>query len=466
MSRSACVPALHNWSRRLTRQISLMLFLGLGIFSYFQLASMERQQIIADWDLRKALIYSNLKGLSAAIQGSNDLMRDENLRPLFRDTGLRSVVVFDASQKIIGGYALLDRNAEDVLLLPVLATDEAKFQNQKLLTQEFSDEYFGEVDEWGLFQKHSEADARYLSISVPLLGLKVNNQRLRLATLALRYDLAADLSAIHRAQFRFVAFLFSFALILLIGIRWALRSVEENMNLRISNEGLAARRHLMEIFAHDVRKPFQMIRTLRETLKATLSARDVRDLIEVFQQELDGGLRSVQSMIDDTLELASGRNLAIEAFSFRELLEESASAVIARHPRFGNRIHWNVEFEGQVEWDRSRINRVLWNLFENAFQAMKADSELFVCVSLKNDQVEFSIRNTLAEISAENLAKIFMPGFTLGRQRGTGLGLAIVRDLVERHHGQVNCESRSDGVVFSLVIPRVVKVSSELKNVS
>jgi signal transduction histidine kinase len=459
-----------NWSSRLSHAFALILATGLALFSFFELASMEHHHLAADWDVRKALIYSNLKGLSASIQSSNHLMRDENIRPLFRDPTLREAIVIGPPFKVLGGFSLLDRKDDDVLLLPASGGDEPKLAiHRKFLEhEEIEDQYFGEVDEWGLFQKQQSPNGHELLISAPLLGPKVNNQRIRLATLSLRYDLTEVYSAIHQAQLRFVGFLFGFAFLLFVGVRWALRSVEENMNLRIENEGLVARRQLMEVFAHDVRKPFQMIRTLREAMKNDLTPSEIKDLIHQFNKELDVGVKNVQSMIEDTLELASGRELNLEFLSLKELIQEASQSVIERHPRLGSRIHWNLQFADRVQWDRSRINRVLWNLFENAAQAMSTQSEIFVGTRLLPENgVEISIRNTGAEIASEDLAKIFKAGFTKGRQRGTGLGLSIVRDLVERHGGLVVASSDPvRGVEFTIQLPRILRAESERQNVS
>ena len=64
-------------------------------------------------------------------------------------------------------------------------------------------------------------------------------------------------------------------------------------------------------------------------------------------------------------------------------------------------------------------------------------------------------------IAQELRSKIFEPFYTSGKEHGTGLGLAIVRDIVERHGGTINLESRvagevdadATGTTFNIRIP-------------
>ena len=58
-----------------------------------------------------------------------------------------------------------------------------------------------------------------------------------------------------------------------------------------------------------------------------------------------------------------------------------------------------------------------------------------------------------AGIRAENLEKIFEPGFTT--QCGSpGLGLAVTRKVIEQHGGTIRVESREgQGTTFTLTLP-------------
>jgi signal transduction histidine kinase len=443
-----------GWASKITKLFSTLLFLSLFTFSYFHLSALEKSRLQATWETRRALIYNNLKGLSASILSNNGLMRDENLRPLFRDPALQMAVLKSPDQKITGGYRLLSRREDDTLLLPLTHSDQDQIRFGS--PERSNEDYFGETDEWDLFEFQTQDSI--FDVFVPLLGPKINNQRIQLATLELRYDLSHLQNDIFLTQLRFMGFLLGLAACIVFVVFRLLRSVEENLELRLSNEALRANKQLMQAFAHDVRKPFHLFRALQSGLEHVTSVAQLRELLSAFTQEVDTGLRSVQGMIEDTLELASGRALDRQWVPLREVLVEALESSVARHPRFGNRIHWELEFDGSIAMDRGRMLRVFWNLFENAFQAMNAESRIYIRTTQREGVLRVSIRNTGSLIEKEDLEKIFQPSFTKNRPTGTGLGLTIVRDLVNRHGGQVWCESRPDlGVEFHVEIPMTEK---------
>ncbi len=65
------------------------------------------------------------------------------------------------------------------------------------------------------------------------------------------------------------------------------------------------------------------------------------------------------------------------------------------------------------------------------------------------------VQDTGKGIPAENLEKIFDPGFTTkGVGVGTGLGLSISYKIVEEHKGEIEVDSKvGKGTTFTLRLP-------------
>jgi two-component system NtrC family sensor kinase len=107
--------------------------------------------------------------------------------------------------------------------------------------------------------------------------------------------------------------------------------------------------------------------------------------------------------------------------------------------------------------DPSRLQQAFFNLALNAFRAMKPGGTLSISVCRHEEgprpSAAVAFVDQGAGIRAENLEKIFEPGFTT--QCGSpGLGLAVTRKVIEQHAGTICVESREgEGTTFTLTLP-------------
>jgi signal transduction histidine kinase len=103
------------------------------------------------------------------------------------------------------------------------------------------------------------------------------------------------------------------------------------------------------------------------------------------------------------------------------------------------------------------LNQVWTNLLSNAIQAMGAAGTLTVETSEPDAaHVRATISDTGPGIAEEDLARIFDLHFSTKEGRvefGLGLGLTITRDIVERHNGIIEVESRPGATAFTVTLP-------------
>jgi CheY-like chemotaxis protein len=113
-----------------------------------------------------------------------------------------------------------------------------------------------------------------------------------------------------------------------------------------------------------------------------------------------------------------------------------------------------------VKADSIRLNQVLANLLDNAFQFTNRGERVEVHLTVEEHQAQVAVRDTGVGIDAQMLPLIFdafiQADRTLERSRGgLGLGLTVVKGLVELHGG--NVEAASDGPgrgsVFTFRLP-------------
>jgi two-component system NtrC family sensor kinase len=109
-----------------------------------------------------------------------------------------------------------------------------------------------------------------------------------------------------------------------------------------------------------------------------------------------------------------------------------------------------------IETDRGKLQQIILNLVNNAFQATDNGGLLELQCDLDGDErVCLTIRDTGCGISEAHLKKIFEPFFTTKKEgRGTGLGLSITYGLVKKLHGEIRVQSKQgEGTTFVVTLP-------------
>ncbi len=118
-----------------------------------------------------------------------------------------------------------------------------------------------------------------------------------------------------------------------------------------------------------------------------------------------------------------------------------------------------------IEADEKQINQVIYNLVQNAKQAMPAGG--IVYVSVENEEIQDGTSRNLADrkyikievadtgegIPKEQIENIFDPYFSTSSKR-TGLGLTTSFTIVKNHDGKIEVDSKlGEGSVFKVYLP-------------
>ncbi|MDP1991980.1 MAG: ATP-binding protein [Syntrophales bacterium] len=147
-----------------------------------------------------------------------------------------------------------------------------------------------------------------------------------------------------------------------------------------------------------------------------------------------------------------------EAVGIPELLNETLSLVdpLMRKAGIELQVHLDAQIP-QINADRSRVQTALFNLIQNAMEAMPEGGQIKVFA--QNDpetrEVSLTVQDTGIGIPPELMERIYEPFFSTHQEEGLrGLGLAIVQDIVKIHGGRIAIESRSHaGTKIVLTFP-------------
>lgn len=205
-----------------------------------------------------------------------------------------------------------------------------------------------------------------------------------------------------------------------------------------------ARRDLLAAVSHDLRTPLTSIQLLAEAIEdGVVDDRTRRE----YAARLAVHARAFSALIDDLFELsrleAGDISWTMEQVAVAELVEETVDAMRPQAEAGGVAVSIDLGSpEACARANPERIQRVLFNLLQNAIRHTPADGSVTVRAEQRDGAVEIEVADTGRGIDPADRAVVF-DAFVQGngdqaRSGGSaGLGLAIARAIVEAHGGQI-----------------------------
>ena len=206
----------------------------------------------------------------------------------------------------------------------------------------------------------------------------------------------------------------------------------------------AAHRELLAAVSHDLRTPITSMRLLADALQDGLVEEEAR---AEYAARIGTHLLSLSGLIDDLFELsrleAGDIRWSMNTVALGELVCETVEAM--RPQAAAQSVLMSAELHGGLEVRRAnpeQIQRVLFNLIQNAIRHTPADGSITVRGERGADRVEIEVSDTGVGIAAAEREHVFEP-FVQGSNQparsggSAGLGLAIARAIVEAHGGKI-----------------------------
>ena len=186
--------------------------------------------------------------------------------------------------------------------------------------------------------------------------------------------------------------------------------------------------------SHQLRTPLTAVRLRLENLE--------RDVAPAGRGELDGAIAEVERLgvlVDGLLALsrAAAEAAPAEAVDVEGTIAERVDAWSALAQERGLKLVAQADGAGSVRAAPERLQQVLDNLIENAFEVSSAGGSVTVAAQAAPPWVELRVQDEGPGLDAEGRRRAF-DRFWRGRTgEGSGLGLAIARRLVETDAGEI-----------------------------
>ncbi|OHX64350.1 hypothetical protein NH26_22420 [Flammeovirga pacifica] len=214
--------------------------------------------------------------------------------------------------------------------------------------------------------------------------------------------------------------------------------------------------------SHEFRTPLTLIlNPISDMVSGQFSTQQLRDKnISIYRNAL-----RLKHLIDELMDFrklnSNSMLLKAQYLNPEEVIEESILFFEeeAESRQINIKISKDYQQEIKIYIDESMVEKIIFNLFSNAFKLMENEGEINIDLSYTDEYFRISVKDTGPGISPENLNKVFDRFYQVDSHQdayygGTGVGLEVVKQFVELHKGKVAVESKvNEGTVFHMDFP-------------
>jgi PAS domain S-box-containing protein len=216
----------------------------------------------------------------------------------------------------------------------------------------------------------------------------------------------------------------------------------EDLTQILASQRLEAWKEAVERVIHEIKNPLTPVGLAADTLKNAW-ARDRARFAELFPSAIDmiqGAVRDLKTLIGEFSRFSRVPKMRPERQDANGLVLEVLSPY-SQGPPPGIEVRKELAPDvPEVEADADQLKRVLFNVINNALEAM---GETGGVLRLRTRAEEGGVIILVEDDGpgVDDVERIFEPHYTT-KVKGTGLGLAIARQIVEEHGGRILAESR------------------------
>jgi len=237
-------------------------------------------------------------------------------------------------------------------------------------------------------------------------------------------------------------------------ISWMVTLLIRTQESLRKSEKLAAMGQMAASMAHEIRNPLGIIKSTADVLKEKYAARQEPDeLFDYISEEV----RRLNHLVNNFLSFAREPKLNPKMADLNQVIKKAVSAIEREIQEQQVTIDvTGVQRLDSFVFDADAIQQVLFNLLINAIQAMEQQGEIKIGLTTVPGKGGQYAKMTVADTGKGilgDVSRIFEPFYST-KSSGSGLGLAISKQIIEKHEGWIEVESRpNEGTVFRLFLP-------------
>ncbi len=235
------------------------------------------------------------------------------------------------------------------------------------------------------------------------------------------------------------------------------RLIEEERNWE------RAKNQLITNVSHDIRTPLTSVRGYMELI-INHQYKD-EACLKQYTQIVYNKCKDLQMLVDDLFEYAKLNNSEMKIkknkVNLGELIEQVVIGFIPtlEESQMAYRLKFTDE-KVDIMVDPILIARLLNNLIINAIKYGKEGKYLDIELHKQDGEAIIRVINFGDPIKQEDIPYIFDNFYrsdqSITQKSGSGLGLTIAKNIVEKHNGSIEVESRESRTIFEVRLPYMV----------
>lgn len=208
------------------------------------------------------------------------------------------------------------------------------------------------------------------------------------------------------------------------------------------------RSSILSALSHDLRTPLTALVGMAETVAlGKAPAERQKAMLEAIRNQALSISQQMTKLLD-MAKLSAGKfELNTDWQPVEEVIGATLQQVASQWP--AREIHIALEPKlPPLNIDAVLIERVLWNLIENAIKYSPDASPVEIAVNRSTEHIAIDVRDRgpgIDQDRREQLFELFQRGHAESGVPGVGLGLSIARTIVEAHGGRISVDNRDGG---------------------
>ncbi|MDD3363823.1 MAG: PAS domain S-box protein [Syntrophomonas sp.] len=194
---------------------------------------------------------------------------------------------------------------------------------------------------------------------------------------------------------------------------------------------------------HEIRNPMTTVRGFLQLMRENTHLVQEGEYFDIMIEELD----RANSIITEFLSLAKNKMVELKPININSLINNILPLVQASARIQNKSIQLEQEDVPELLVDEKEILQLIYNLVNNALEAMPSGGNVTIKTFMENEKVVLAVCDQGHGIDCELLDKLGTPFFTT-KEQGTGLGLAVCYGIATRHKAKIDIETSSRGTTF------------------